>query len=136
MIRVVRDPGPVTIPAVCLISGLLTKTVFMASARIAVTPVQLIDAKRFAEKHGVGNYLQAVLDMTERVFPEALRTIVRIEDDPELPNDSHLVVDVCLPALDASQYADAKFRWGRELFLICPAPVVCVFRCRLGTIEP
>jgi hypothetical protein len=104
----------------------------LASPVLALEPSIL----EFAQAQGVASYLLPVLEMTERVFPQALRTQLLIEDDPEIPTDAHIVVQVKLPSVDAEQYVQGKFRWGSELFHICPAPLVCVFRCRLTTVEP
>jgi hypothetical protein len=85
----------------------------------------------FAVEQGVDHYLPAVLTMTQRQFPNARRVQVQIEEDPEIPDDRHLVIDVETPVLDAAGYADAKFRWSRELLQLCPASLACIFRCVL-----
>ncbi len=90
----------------------------------------------FAVEQGVDAHLPPVLTMTQRLFPDARRIQAQIEDDPEIPCDRHLVIEVDVPPLNASGYADAKFRWGHELYQLCPAPLVCVFRCALGVVEP
>ena len=53
-----------------------------------------------------------------------------------IPNDPHLVIGVHVASMDVKQYVEAKFQWGRELFKLCPAPLVCNFRCALGFDEP
>ena len=107
----------------------------MASVTPALTPVGLKEVQGFAARQGVGDYLPAVLAMTQRLFPDALRLALRVEDDPEIPNDAHLIIEVDIPFLDAEQYVDAKFRWSRELFGLCPAPLVCVFRSSINITE-
>jgi hypothetical protein len=94
------------------------------------------DVLTFAVEQGVDAYLPAVLAMTQRQFPDARRIQLQIEDDPEIPGDRHLVIEVDVTALDPAGYADAKFRWGRELFQVCPASLVCIFRCALGVVGP
>ena len=108
----------------------------MPIATQGLTPALLAEVLPFAARQGVHAYLRPVLEMTERIFPEAIRFNLFIEDDPEILDDSHLVVEVLLPALEPDQYVEAKFRWSDALFQICPAPLVCVFRCRLRIVEP
>ena len=36
-----------------------------------------------------------------------------------------------VPGADIPDFVQAKKRWHRELFAICPAPLVCVFRLSL-----
>ncbi len=90
----------------------------------------------FAEEQGVSAYLPAVLAMTQRLFPDARRMAVLVEDDPEIANDRHIVLEVDVCGLDPAGYVEVDWRWGRELFQICPAPVVCVFRLGLEIVEP
>jgi hypothetical protein len=94
------------------------------------------DVLAFAAEQGVDTYLADVLAMTQRQFPDARRVLVGVEDDPEVPCDRHVLIWVDAPGLDAEAYANAKFRWGGELFRLCPAPLVCVFRCALGVEGP
>src|SRR5258708_1331448 len=107
----------------------------MSSAAVMRMPRLSSDVEDSAGREGVQVYLPSVMEMTERVFPDAARITVNVEEDPEIPDDAHLLFEVYLPAIDGEQYVDAKFRWGQELFLICPAPLVCVFRCRLRIYE-
>jgi hypothetical protein len=90
----------------------------------------------FAADQGVDGYLPQVLEMTRRQFPAARRIDVNIEDDPEIVDDRHVVIAVEVPDLDPEEYVAAKFRWGQELFRLCPAPLVCVFRCALSIAAP
>jgi hypothetical protein len=99
-----------------------------AEPRAASIPAEVL---AFAARQGAAEFVSAVLKMTERLFPEARRIGWSLEADPEIPNDFHILIAVEVPSLDAEQYAEAKFRWSRELFKICPAPLVCIFRCSL-----
>ena len=58
------------------------------------------------------------------------------EKDPEIPNERHIVLEVDVADLDPEQYVAADAEWGRELFQLCPAPRVCVFRLGLEIVEP
>ena len=93
------------------------------------------DVHTFAAERGVGPYLPAVLEMTVRRFPDARRLAVLVEEDPEIANDRHIVIEVDVAGITADQYVEAKWQWGRELFQLCPAPLVCVFRLSLEIIE-
>jgi hypothetical protein len=81
----------------------------------------------FAAEQGVADYLPAVLDLLRRVFPAARRYAVAVEDDPEIANDRHIVLDVDV-IMDVEQAQAARRQWGKGLFECCPAPLVCVFR--------
>lgn len=86
------------------------------------------DVKAFAEKEGVAAYLPAVLAMTRRIFP-TLPIKVFLEDDPEIANDWHIVLEVLLPDdVDVERAVAAHEQWTREIFEHCPATHVCVFR--------
>jgi hypothetical protein len=99
---------------------------------LAVPP----EVHAFAAEQGVAPYLPAVLEMTQRRFPNALRLAVLVEEDPEIANDRHIVIEVDVAEITAEQYVDTKWQWGRELFQLCPAPLVCVFRLSLEIVEP
>ena len=81
----------------------------------------------FAAEQGVGAYLPGVLEMTRRTFPDAALGVV-VEDDPEIPNDRHIVVLAKGIKLTVEQAVEATWDWHRGLFACCPAPLVCVFR--------
>jgi hypothetical protein len=93
---------------------------------LEVTP----DARAFAQQQGVATALPAVLDLTLRVFPTARRFAVVAEDDPEIANDRHIIVDVYAPTTVPEALA-AHRRWNEGLFALCPASHNCVFRLNL-----
>ncbi len=107
----------------------------MTPAMEARTSCVPADVLAFAAAQGAAVYLPAVLKMTERLFQDARRIDLSLEVDPEIPNDFHVLIAVDIPSLDAEQYAEAKFRWSRELFEVCPAPLACIFRCSLRLVE-
>lgn len=80
-----------------------------------------------AAEEGVAAYFPAVLDLTERLFPDARRLTVRVVDDPEIPKDRHIVLELEVPR-DVSPALAAQRQWNDGLFDCCPAPLVCVFR--------
>jgi hypothetical protein len=102
----------------------------MVPAKSEPLPEVPAEVRAFAEQEGVTAYLPAVLEMTRRIFPAApLRMFV--EDDPEIPDDRHLVLKVELSGLDAQQLFEAQRRWTGDIFRHCPATHVPVFRIRM-----
>ncbi len=51
-----------------------------------------------------------------------------VDEDPEIANDRHIILNVDVTGLDAEQMFACQQRWLRELFDHCPATHVCVFR--------
>jgi hypothetical protein len=67
----------------------------------------------------------------DRLFPTAQSLRARLEEDPEIRDDWHLIFEVRVPRADVPDFAAAKRRWHEELFRLCPAPAVCLFRLTL-----
>ena len=91
------------------------------------------DVLGFAAKHGLSNYLPAVIEMTERIFPDA-HLAVRLEDDPEILDDWHIVLDMDV-SIDVPEAVSAQRHWNDSLFRCCPAPLVCYFRLSMELVE-
>ena len=86
------------------------------------------DVWTFAEQQGVAAYFPAVLAMTRRIFP-TWPVKVFLEDDPEIANDWHIVLEAQVPE---EATAEALFaldqQWVEEIFEHCPSTHVCIFR--------
>ena len=86
------------------------------------------DVLTFAEEQGVSAYLPAVLAMTRRIFP-TWPLKVFLEDDPEIADDWHIILEVQVPD---DTVADALFaldrQWVGEIFKHCPSTHVYIFR--------
>jgi len=98
----------------------------MIQARVTDVPIPP-EVAAFAAEQGVTDVLPAVLDLTRRVFPHA-RLILAVEDDPEIANDRHVVInaeDVDVPGAEATANI---WEWHRGLLAVCPAPLAAVFR--------
>jgi hypothetical protein len=95
-----------------------------------------LEVQAFASEQGVAPYLPAVLEMTRQRFPDARRFALLVEEDPEIADDRHVVIEIDVAGITAEQYVERDWQWGHELFQICPAPLVCVFRLSLAIIEP
>jgi hypothetical protein len=82
----------------------------------------------FAEKVGVAEYLPAVLAMTRRIFPTWPAQVL-LEDDPEIANDWHIVLEVQTPEqATAEELFALDQQWVEEIFACCPSTHVCTFR--------
>ncbi len=86
------------------------------------------EVRAFAEEQGVAAYLPAILAMTRRIFPAAPMRVF-LEDDPEIENDWHIIVEVQVPK-DATPefFVETDEQWCSEIFQHCPARYVCIFR--------
>ncbi len=95
-------------------------------------PPEIIPAEvlAFAAQQGVTKHLPIVVAMTRRIFPNGpVSTLV--EEDPEIADDRHIVLEARADGLDVAKALEARYQWHRELFSVCPAPLVCVFRLGL-----
>jgi hypothetical protein len=104
----------------------------MSQAAQTLTNLVPPEVAAFAGEQGVLSYLPAVMEMTQRIFPNSALK-VQVEDDPEIANDRHLIIEVKAPDLDVAQGLERRFQWHRSLFASCPASLVCVFRLGLET---
>jgi hypothetical protein len=89
------------------------------------------DVLAFAARHRVTDLLDPLRLALDRLFPTAQTIQARLEDDPEIRDDRHLVFHVRVSHTDVPDFATAKRRWHEELFRLCPAPLVCLFRLTL-----
>jgi hypothetical protein len=93
-----------------------------------VTPSDVVE---FAAEHQLADLLDPLCQTLDRLFPTAQSVCVRIEEDPEMRDDRHILFEVRVSRADVSDFGAAKRRWHDELFCICPAPLVCCFRLTL-----
>jgi hypothetical protein len=102
------------------------------SATVTTLPLPAVpkEVSAFAAEAGVSPYLTPVLEMTRRLFPTAPLTVL-IEEDPEIPNDRHIVLEVDVSRVDEDKLFDLDQRWFKEVFDHCPSTHVCVFRLGL-----
>ena len=86
------------------------------------------DVQAFAEKEGVAPYLPAVVAMTRRIFP-TWPIKVFLEDDPEIANDWHIILEVQVPEeATADTLVAAHDKWIGETAQVCPSTHICLFR--------
>ncbi len=89
------------------------------------------DVLAFAAQRQVSHLLDPLRQALGRLFPAAHSVVARVEEDPEIRGDCHVVFDVRVSPADIPDFAAAKRRWLDELFRLCPAPSVCHFRLTL-----
>src|SRR6266852_2648562 len=89
------------------------------------------DVLEFAARRQVSDLLDPLRLALDRLFPTAQSVRVLLEEDPEIRNDCHLVFDVRVSRADVPNFGAAKRRWHEELFRLCPAPSICLFRLTL-----
>ncbi len=97
------------------------------------SPVVPPEVYVLAAEQGVTAYLPAVLELTQRVFPNAPLSVY-VSEDPELANVRSIVFDVAVPADIPQALADHR-RWNDGVFACCPAPLVCTFVLSMDLIE-
>jgi hypothetical protein len=101
----------------------------MSSQTVSSPPHPTIPAEvlAFAREQGVEQYLAPLIELARRVYPGATRFDVFTEDDPEIADDRHIVLELDVP-LDVEEALEADRQWRDGLFDLVPAPLVCVFR--------
>src|SRR6266481_8747058 len=99
--------------------------------QVTITPLLTIppEVEVFAAHEGAAPYLHEVIRMTNRVFPNCGINLL-VEDDPEIADDRHIVLEV-KTNMEVAEALEARFEWDRQLFSVCPVPLVCVFRLGL-----
>jgi hypothetical protein len=102
----------------------------MSPSTQAAPPAFAADVTAFAAENGVADYLPAVLEMTRRVFPNCL-VEPHLEDDPEIPDDRFILMDVDVTGLNEDQLYTARRQWTAAIFQNCPAPHVHFFQLGL-----
>ena len=99
----------------------------------APVPVIPPDVLAFAEEQGVAGCIPQLIDWVREVFPSASRLVLLLEDDPEIPDDWHILFEVDAP-VDVPGYVAAHQRWNEGLFRICPSPFTCTFRLHINPV--
>ncbi len=93
------------------------------------------DVIQFAVQRQVETYLEPLLGALQRLYPTVTSSRVFLSEDPEILDDRHIVFDVRLSQKDVPDYVAAMNAWDKELFRICPAPLVCTFRLLLVPLD-
>lgn len=85
------------------------------------------DVVAFATAQQVQHCLQPLWEVIHRIFPTARWVKVRIDDDPEIRDDRHILFHVQVAGLSLDEVRAARKLWHEELFRIC-SERACVFR--------
>jgi hypothetical protein len=97
------------------------------TTQTASPPTLSPEVLAFAAEQGVMPYLLPVLEMTSLIFPGRPLNVI-VDEDPEIANDRHIVIDVDVTGFDADQMFEGHQRWINDIFHHCPSTHVCVFR--------
>ena|ERR1700722_6154740 len=97
---------------------------------VAVTYPWPADVLAVAADRQANQYLDPLLEGTRRLFPTG-EIKVFVEHDPELAGETHLVFEVEAPSSAIPNYVKAQHFWIDELYRVCPAPDVSLFRLAL-----
>lgn len=92
------------------------------------------DVLAFAAQHHAEEYLVPLYEATQEVFLTAQSLRSLLEEDPEIRDDRHIVFEVRVPRQDVTNFVEVQHRWVDELYRICPAPLVWIFRLNLGLV--
>lgn len=92
------------------------------------------EVQAFAEEQGVAACLPAVLEATQRLFPTAQRCALVVEEDPEIANDRHIVIEVDV-ALSVKDSLVRHRKWHEAVLQCCPTTLICVFRLSLELVD-
>ena len=102
----------------------------MASATELDLPNVPLDVLEFAGDRDIKSGLRPLLAITRTVFPSAPIEL-RLEDDPEIPDDKHIVVEVDVPGWTVDEMFAAHNQWTQLFFKTCSASNLYLFRLRL-----
>jgi hypothetical protein len=91
-------------------------------------PLDILD---FAGEQDAVQNLRPVLTITRTAFPSAPIRL-RLEDDPEVPDDRRIVVEVDVTGWPADELWQARSRWSDLFARLGPQGTVGVFRLRMA----
>jgi hypothetical protein len=77
------------------------------------------DVRDFASKQGVEKHLPAVVELTRRVYPGWEPTL-KLEHDPEIPEQTWIVVGIRTTEMEFPQLREAHRAWRAGLQEISP----------------
>jgi hypothetical protein len=89
------------------------------------------DVQAFSQSQRVETILPAVVELTQRLFPDGTLTVT-LDDDPEIANDRSITLLVRGLRMTAEEASETAERWDRGLLAVCPPPLASVFRLGLG----
>jgi len=98
------------------------------SGSLATLPSQLLSSEVtvFACAKGVDGYLDRVIDLTRRNFPESAMW-VSVEQDSEDDRHEYIALDVEVGLLNSEELFQAQRNWSAEIVQMCPSQFVVFF---------
>src|SRR5438270_5663009 len=87
---------------------------FMSAVTTPTAGHGLPDVEEFAARHQVAGLLDPLRLALDRLFPTAQSVRMRLEEDPEIRDDCHLVFEVRVPRADVPDFGATKRRWHEE----------------------
>lgn len=93
------------------------------------------DVMACAQRDGVAAYVNPILEMTRRLFPEAPMAIV-YRPDPEVADLHFLCIEVAIPDdAEVDELVAAQQRWIEQTLTICPPGGPFPFTLYLGPLS-
>jgi hypothetical protein len=102
----------------------------MASTTQLDLPAMPLDVLELAGRENVAQELRTVVVMTRNVFRSPVITL-RLEDDPEMADDRHIVIEVDVTGWTVDEMFAARNRWNQLFLKGCSPSKLCIFRLRL-----
>lgn len=86
------------------------------------------EVKAFAQEHGLTPYLPAIVDVFLRIFKDAKKMSVEVDDDPEIAGLRHLLFAVQVPWRTFEHADAARTAWYRGTDAVCPKQLLTDLR--------
>ncbi len=93
------------------------------------------EVQEYANKHGISETLQCLLEATPRIYPTATSIRVYLKQDVSIEDLWFLTFEVRVPAADIPDHVQAKRRWGDEWARAYPTPRLHSFVLRLVPVD-
>jgi hypothetical protein len=85
------------------------------------------DVLQLAKEKGVSQYLEPMLEMTRRLFANAIKISVLVEEDWEIADWRVITFAVQVRDLDPDEYVRFCHDWDKEGIRICPPAQINIF---------
>ncbi len=100
----------------------------MSIASVSNLPATIYGGvEHLAGEQGVGEYLEAVIELAKTLYPGAVAMRVYVTVDEEAREDERILIEL-KANIEAGPYQEAHRRWSEGLLRVCPHAGACVFR--------
>ena len=96
-------------------------------AQPCISPIPR-DVAEFANRCGLQDVFDAVVEMTADVFSIASSLRAEVEADAEVAGLSWIVLRLAISHTDIAQAVALRREWSQRIFDVCPADKVCEFQ--------